>query len=238
MFFYLNKALTMATRSLKKIDAESKLIVDGFIRESQKLLPFEDNPYYNLNELIVHLCLMYYVMNEYWDILAAGFETEQDGTVLKRTPNEGWENANYGKKIVPSMGKYVYEWYFKINRLDYGYAYIGICDSKCDDIEEGIRWLDVDRYVYYGYRGIITGYANNKPHLDGLKYATENMVLMRLNTKMGTIEFYQSENEDAEMQLSGKMDILQEEELSYRMAVTVYNNKRCITLTKFAVNEA
>ena len=58
-------------KQVQYIDLKSKLIVYGFIRESQDLLPFENNPYYNLNELIAQIscpimylqfgCLMYHI---------------------------------------------------------------------------------------------------------------------------------------------------------------------------------
>lgn len=49
----------MDLRFVEKIDQLNKDIVFGFIRESQLLFP-SDNPYFNIVNLIKHICLLYY----------------------------------------------------------------------------------------------------------------------------------------------------------------------------------
>ena len=120
----------LVTLRLKDIDERSGMIVNGFIRESQNLLPFDENPYYNLTDLIVQICLIYYAMNECWDVLSDDFITEEDRSILKKNKGFGaWGNSNYGKLSIPSKGDYAYEWHIKINQVRFGYAFIGIADA-------------------------------------------------------------------------------------------------------------
>ena len=222
---------------LKQIDNRSKTIVNGFIRESQDLLPFEENAYYNLTELIVQICLIYYAINEHWDVLAADFAAEEDKRMLKRLQGASWENTNYGKQIIPSIGDLIYEWYLKIGNLEYGYAFIGICDAKCDMTHDSAYWSVFKRYFYAGYHGKISGeFGRDK---DGKKYATGDTVMIRLNTKDRTIEFlHKAGDHDQELQSVVKVPIKAEETLSYRLAATIYYGKCYITLQKFEVYKA
>ena len=75
--------MTALTTRLKLVDHASKMIVNGFLRQSQTLLPFERNPYFILIELIVQICLIYYARIEFWDLLDSNFITQENGTILK-----------------------------------------------------------------------------------------------------------------------------------------------------------
>ena len=221
----------------KKIDLRSKLIVNGFIRESQKLLPFEENVYYNLNELIIQICLIYYAINEYWDLISSDFITNKDKSELKRQVGGNWNNTNYGKTIIPSIGNFIYEWYLKIGSLEYGYAFIGICDSKYNVLEDSAEWAVIPRYLWDGNTGFMEDGKAASKSVEGLKYMTGDIISIRLNTKEGTVEFYKA-LEDKEKKLSGQMDVEQGQDLSYRLAATIYWHGNYITLTQFDVARA
>ena len=217
---------------LRWIDPESKLIVNGFIRESQKLLPFEESPYYNLTELIVQLCLIYYAINEYWDKFSSDFITENDKCIIKRVNNSHWNATVLGQQILPSIGNIIYEWYFNIVKLKHGASFIGICDSKFDDVNQAVRWTDYLNYMYYGSRGRIAGNKFSE-RVAGQKYKEGDIVSMRLNTKQGIIEFYKQSKEDKDRVLSGKMKFAQKKELSYKMCCMMYYCGDHIKLAKF-----
>ena len=182
---------------------------------------------------IGNIIIKYYLITEYFDILCPDFIADEDGTVLKRIANNNWINSNYGKNIIPSIGDYIYEWYFKINKLDHGYAFIGICDSDCSITSDSAKWVAKHRYMYYGHVGRI---IRDGDRINGaLKYKTDDVIVIRLNTKEGKIEFYKVMNEDGEKQLSGKCEVKQDEALSYKLAATLYYDQACVTLTKFDV---
>ena len=222
---------------LRQIDIRSKLIVNGFIRESQKLLPFEDNAYNNLNALIIQICLIYYSIIEYWDKVSPAFITEENGTVLKKITSPSWSNANFGKVIVPSIGICIYEWSLKINKLMTGHAFVGIIDAKCNSTNENISAASRKycAYLWYGFSGS-SGISSQ--HLDyELKYRTGDEILIRMNTKQGKLEFYKMSNNGKGMELSFKTDYKQDKYLSYKIAATIFYAD-CITLTKFQVINA
>ena len=222
---------------LKQVTHKDKLIVNGFIREAQDLLPFEDNPYYNLNGLIVQICLIYFAMEEYWDTLHPNFITEERGTVLKRAENSGWGNANYGKFVVPSIGNCVYEWHFEINKIVHGSAMIGMVDVQEMRLNEGLKWnQSVDSYCWYGSRGLLSYKFNQR--VQGNTFEDGDIVIMKVDTNQGFIEFSHAKNENAEAKISGKLDLKQADYLSYKMAATIYYKDNYITLTKFEIKQS
>eukprot|EP01084_Bolivina_argentea_P185931 320551_1 len=109
----------MSSDILKKmgqIDDRTKLIVNGFIRHSQNLLPFEDNSYFNICDLVIHLCTLYYYVNEYWDILSVNSKTASEKTVLMKSNSDDWSHTNYCHQTIPSEGDIIYQWYLKMNK--------------------------------------------------------------------------------------------------------------------------
>ena len=227
---------------LKKIDFRSKLIVNGFIRESQKLLSFKDNPYYNLNALIIQICLIYYAMTEYWDILADGFITEKNGTVLKKTNNSSnnWSNTSYGKTVMPSIGNCIYEWFIKLDKIYSGFLHIGICDSKCDLTIRSVRWNNFDRYLCHASNGFIASRkASGASKLSkGIKFWEGCVLSIRVDTKKGIIQFHSnSEGSDEEHQ-SVQLKLQQKVDLSYRLAASICCATDYITITKLEMHTA
>ena len=223
---------------LQQIDIRSKLIVNGFIRESQTLLPFEENAYYNLNELILQICLIYYAINEYWDELSSDFITEGNGKILKKITSCSWKNANFGKVIVPSIGDCIYEWYLRIDKLRNGSSFIGIIDAKCSTTNTNLT-LSRNKYfayLWYGYSGSSRFPFQSTSY--GLIYGTGDDILIRMNTKQAKLEFYKMSNNGKGMKLSFKTDYEQDKYLSYKIAASIHWSNDCITLTKFQVIHA
>ena len=222
---------------LKQIDIKSKLIVNGFIRESQYLLPVDDNPYYNLNELIIRICLIYYAIVECWAVLHNSFISKENGIVLRReTGRERWENANYGKMTIPSIGEYIYEWRIKIGKLRNTALLLGVCDSKCNVMNQGVKWLDCHRYIYSANAGTITTLPRRR--IQGNRLQGWNIVLIRVDSKKGRIGFYEALNENEKMELSEEIDLMQKEDLSYRLAASLFYNGDYITITDFQMLQA
>ena len=132
------------SQRLKQLTLRDKVIVNGFIRESQNLLPFDENPYYNLTDLIIQICLIYYAINEGWDILHEDFGTREDKSALMRKKGEGWDNANYGQFFVPSKGNYIYEWCFKIHG---SHIIIGIMMPQKKKQQKGLDGIWILRII-------------------------------------------------------------------------------------------
>ena len=60
------EAFNLDFERIKHIHPSTKLIVEGYLRESQLLLP-SDNPYYIIPELIHFICLCFYDIFEYFN---------------------------------------------------------------------------------------------------------------------------------------------------------------------------
>ena len=72
----------------------------------------------------------------------------------------------------------------------------------------------------------------------GMKFETGHIVIVKLNTKEGIVEFYHAMNESEQSKLSGTLNIEQRDDLSYRLATTIYYNNHCIKLIKFQASLA
>ena len=224
----------MALR-LRSIDDNTKYLVSGFIKQSQSLLPFEVSPYYNLTELIVQICLIYYAITEYWNILDSHFITQQYGTVLKRKILNGWRNTNYGKMVIPSIGNLIYEWHLKINKVRQGAAFIGIADANKVDTGYGFRWsTKVANYCWYGDAGQLS-YRFNHTTKEGTRFRSGDIIVIKVDTMNGFVEFYKGRNSAKN---STKFDLEQKDVLSYRIAVTMFNGSNYITLIRFNITRA
>ena len=79
---------------ISTFDDRIKKIVFGFIRNSQKLLP-KNNQYYNIPDLVIQICLLYYLINDKFDKKCIGnqmFLDEKNETIImkKSTSNSAF----------------------------------------------------------------------------------------------------------------------------------------------------
>ena len=220
---------------MERTHERNRIIVNGFVRQSQSLLPFEDNPYYNLTEVITQICLVYYALNEYWNLLHHDFVTEENGRRLTRIKGKGRNNTNYGNLTVPSKGNCGYEWHIKINKFRYDRGAIGIVDANesRNYIVKAIgKTPEALSYLYYGGSGDLS-YRAFYEKAYGIAYKTGNIIIIKLDTKNGIVQFHHAKNETAEVVLSSSCDIEQRDSLSYQLAATMEWDGTSITLIKF-----
>ena len=97
----------------KKLNENTLNVVNGYIRKKQLLLPFLENNYYIIPSLVIHLILLYYFDGEYFATNPVVYEISNDRKIIKKTMSK-WGPSIYGNISIPSTGKGVYFWIFKI----------------------------------------------------------------------------------------------------------------------------
>ena len=137
--------------SAKKADQKSNHLIFGFVREAQQLLPVET--YYNIPELISHICLVYYFLMDFFDpnLMHPSIEyADKDNKhcVIKKVMK--WGSA-YLSNVV-SSGKH--HWKFKIEGK--GAPEIGIAADEDAQIVLDNMWFTQGGKGY----SYITSHAN------------------------------------------------------------------------------
>lgn len=129
--------MALDLKSLRSVPQKQKDLIAGYLREYQSVLlkANDNNPYYNIPELLTFLTLSYYVFTDYFDIISTKKVklSNQDCSVTKI--NDGtWDNTVYGRQeIDPINDKRDYKWSIKIEKMrlcvDIGFA----CDIAYPD---------------------------------------------------------------------------------------------------------
>ena len=228
------------SKRMKQIDDKTKQIVIGFVREAQEMFQYKENPYYNICDLIVRLCLIYYAMDEYWaeENISNSCIIAENGIKLKCI-QKGWHNTSYGNLKVPSKGIYVYRWWFKIISPRTPFFCIGICDSTYNTKNESFAFAaELAGYYWRAWSGILKQLKPRKEYTT-LPIMNGDTIIIELDTKQGKITFYKCnesliEKESQDKLLNaGSIDIEQNEDLFYQICVTVNQEDACLILLDF-----
>eukprot|EP01084_Bolivina_argentea_P018751 34890_1 len=207
----------------------SVLIVNGFIRQSNELLPVSRSPYFNIPKAIIQLCFEYYFINEYWDILGKDTKISLDKTSLIKIQS-GWDNTSYGKNTIPSIGNYIYKWKIKIDKLTNHGMYIGIA-SNHNETHLGFQDTFIDyNYVWDGGFGLC--FCQSVVIEMSIPYDEDDIIYIQLNTQNGTLMFAVNDEQDK------PFPIKQNENINYKLAVSMMNPNDCIIVDDFKITHA
>ena len=100
-------------KKLGNIDDECILIIDGFIREAQSLLPRE-NTFYNIPPSITHIILLfYYIQMDEFELFPSCFTPSDDNKTVIKTDGTDWASA-CGKIGIESQSNIRCFWKLKL----------------------------------------------------------------------------------------------------------------------------
>eukprot|EP01084_Bolivina_argentea_P227012 383403_1 len=225
----------MATsfKELDDVDKRTKLMMYGFLHlcTQPKLLLL------NIPDVIVNLCLLYYYVNEFWDICGQNIVRSDDKRKLIKTKN-GWSNTScgfhtisspiYNTSIYDGDDCNFYKWDIQIIKSKQYPSYISIGLSRNFDIGQSIcntlqKWTN--NICYYGHNG-------NQMHGScksiGDVYGQNDIISIELNTKNGMVSFY-------------KNDVIQGKSwriaisacVKYKLAVSVCDKGDSVSIMRF-----
>ena len=113
----------MDLRSLKRVPQRQKDLVAGYLKEYQAILlnSNENNPYYNIPELLTFVTLSFYAVIEYFEIIAKDeVELSNDDCTVTKISDDVWGNTSYGTQTIdPLKHKGNYKWSIKIEKMQF-----------------------------------------------------------------------------------------------------------------------
>ena len=116
----------LSLQKLNEIDAKTKLVVGGFVRKCQILLP-DASAFYNIPPSIIDIILMYFYVTDEFDIVSDNIEMRNKCKNIV-TKGRGWSCA-YGKVCIHSESKIHCYWKVKLLKST-GNSFIGITNNR------------------------------------------------------------------------------------------------------------
>ena len=219
--------MALELKSLSKVDKKTEYTVFGFIRQSEtemdKIIP----------PLISWTCLMFYWMNEYFEIIGDTIDASKDNSTITATKaTQDWGNANFCAQRIQSTNEGIYKWTLLMTGDD---IVIGISDADGTKISDAFAW-DNDANFY----GILckSGYKvwNGKHGTDMAQYYDSigdtdiiKIIIVQLNTKLKKISF-EVNGMDKGVAFE---NIKCGDDIYYRLAVTLEENGNKVELIKY-----
>ena len=220
-------------KSASKADQSTEYLVFGFIRD------YEKNSNAIIPPLISWTCLLFYWINEYFEIVGDNLNASEDKlTISCNQPVSRWCNASFGHRKIKSGLTGVYRWTFKW----FG-RHIAFCVTDADGTvtDKACAWGENTNY--YGIF-IATGFklrrgeggANYEAYFEGIDNKAGNIqdhtltVVLDLNSKQVSFEI---DGENKGIAFDG---IKCGEDIYYRMAVTIEECSDKVILDKHEIN--
>ena len=216
----------------KDIDDRTYQLVHGYIREYENTFKHNHSSFI-IPSLVIYTCLMYYWMNEYFDVINKHFISRSDNKmVIKRfAGNKGWDNSNFCKKRVHSTSNNIYKWTLKIiSKKHDANVLLGITGNERTD--KLFIWDQKARfYGYYNSTFLLNpykdGFAKHVPFSGG------DTLCVNLNLSKSQISF---EVKDSYNKVDTE-DIDCRKDLEYRFAVSIMSPDTSVELLDFEVEE-
>ena len=173
----------------KKCDKRTRSIVYEYIRRCQLLLP-QNNPYYNIAELIKHLCISYYFTREYFTKHGNNITLNDKQNIAKKSGKH--YDTVYGNIDIDGSSPMRYIWTFKIIQIEYEMD-IGIDASNKLYCNTWFHNKDKNKSHFYALAEDGRRSAHNTPLYD--EHCDENfangvIIKMELNVPLATLAFF------------------------------------------------
>ena len=144
-------------KRLKQVDIRTELLVNGYVRVIIDTLGghtlFENVPNY-----IHSLCMLFYFVYEYFDIIGKGVSVSDDRSRITRNsdvdPSNRYLNTSFGKTKILSMESKIYRWEIKIHKGS-RFVTIGISSNYDHRDKHFVKTISSvsDKHIYYAYNG-------------------------------------------------------------------------------------
>ena len=146
-------------QSVKKVDQRTRDIVNGFIKQTQSILPSNDNPYYNIPSLVFILTILYYSNPEYFTIHGENMKVNENKDVIECIRAIRDNNTVYGNFVITKEDKGKFMWTFKLYKAESGaIARIGIDSSNKKFANTDLTGYGNNENAYYIYHSYYVEY--------------------------------------------------------------------------------
>ena len=112
----------MDFEKVKQVRQRDKDLAFGYIREAQDLLPNDNNPYYNIPEIVRFITVLYVYLAEYFELCGDSLNISDDQITIDYDQcYESERSTAYGAIRINNQKVFrKYKWNFKVNIIDEG----------------------------------------------------------------------------------------------------------------------
>ena len=185
---------------LKDIDPLQINLVTGYFKSIQQEMEDCDNPYYYPPSLVIHITILYYMIQEYFTVGGTGITISDNGDTVFLDGDGYIPRSIYGNILINARLNRMYIWKFQIVTLPSNgnpICSFGIESSNKQQINTYFYCAALAKrynYMYYAYdTNELKGskYSHDTKRTDyGVGAKTGDVITMILNTKLRTIKFY------------------------------------------------
>ena len=235
-------------KSLKTISQTQKDLVFGYFREYQLILSKSNNnnPYYNIPDLLIFLTLSFYAIKEYFQIIPSNKPialSNSNQTITKISP-ETWDNACIASQIIDtSQGECRYKWLIKIENMNdvrgLQNAEIGfVCDTS-----DTSRTLSNTKYPNFAFDCRLGCIIHNGNY----RHSGSNFSRSEIKTgDVMEVEFFHDKHGDGyikyskvgtDKELLFNLDATDSDGVQYRLAVSLRDASDCLSIIDFECDQ-
>ena len=143
--------MTLNFELLKGADPRTKDIVNGFIKNSQVLLPNEENAYYNIPSLVFMMTLLYYYNPEYFTKHGRDISLNETKNIAHLEKSAGYSTV-YGNITITKKDQGKHIWTFNISEPNKQVIMtIGIDSSAKRFLNADFNTIE-NECAFYGYQ--------------------------------------------------------------------------------------
>ena len=219
---------------IKNTDQRTLDIVNGYIRRKQSLLSYQQNPFYLIPPLVIHLILAYFFDGEFFANNPNGYDISTDKKTITKTKRIKGPSI-YGNIIIPSTGSGIHLWTFKMLKVKTSISF-GITSDihlKAKNVQTKKFWKIKDKHIY-NYAAVYSGHRGSKGMME-YKYKNfaciddQDVVEMKLNLSKKELVF--SINDKNLGPAYTKLAV--GKSVKYRMSVDMMHEKSAMELMDF-----
>ena len=225
--------MAVNTKMVSKINEKVRLKVYGWIRKAENELQIRNIPLMisNISILFVGEEDPFKIINDAQIILS-----NKNFTICKINNDKSWMNTNYGSVTIKSTSNTICEWTVKLNSTE---------RIKVGVTNEIIPYsnLTQNKGYHYGYLSVIgkifkCGPLNNlykndadnwKKYGQKLKIEEIKTITIKLNTKLGNVEFYLN---DVSQGIAYD-NIAKGDDINYKLFVQIYGLNTSVEIISF-----
>lgn len=225
----------LSLKTVQKVDNRTKLLIYGFNRNCRKSLP-EDNPYYDIPDIINNICILFYWIKEFFNLHDAGIEILENGSLANKiSVHSGWSTV-YGDLVLnkPICKNTMIEYEMEINIIP-GSGAFGICEVGYErEMFRRLIWNQDSHSVYSLHGGCGPGLSlhgtgcgeQNPADVSSKVHEREDHITMTVNIAGKELIFF-SIKQDKEL---GRFTNIDYSTISYRFGASMTTPGNCIKL--------
>ena len=222
---------------INSIQERNKKICFGYIHETQQQLP-SNNSYYNIPDLIVFLCILYYSNPECFTVYGNDITITDEWSAKNHAKTDSYNTA-YGNVQIDGNKHILYEWTFKIYFQSIKFTMVIGIDSSNKYFKNSKYTVSINKYPHYSN---CNGTISSNKQCDNVeeffrrllyeqnRWKIGDIIKMEINTKNKTIKY---KHNDKDLGIAYKNIDFTNNKI-YNLAIFLYAEKAAVQLLNFS----